>query len=121
VTRLIRKSELHGQSGQVLDTYDATEGFKQALSRPDDLPGFDDLLNAVGANRANYLQANRQQKLIEAVSSGDWVMVKSRIAADNGGASWNAFKPKPVPLLAVRNHAQRCVTPRVPLAQSPSR
>jgi hypothetical protein len=97
VSKLIPKSELHHQPGQVLDTYHAVEEFKQALNYPGDLPGFDDLLNAIGANRANYMQSAHQRKLLEAVTSGDWVIVKPRVKADNGGASWNAFKPKPEP------------------------
>jgi len=108
VTRLIPKSELHGQRNQVLDTYQAMEDFRQALNRPDDLPGFDDLLNAMGLHRSNYLQGVNQRKLIDAVSNGDWALVKPRVAADNGGASWNAFKPKPEPAPAqhlVEEHA----------------
>ncbi|MHC8372676.1 hypothetical protein ACYZT2_18170 [Pseudomonas sp. MDT1-85] len=108
MTRLIPKSELHGQRDQVLDTYQAMEDFRQALNRPDDLPGFDELLNAVGLNRSNYMQGANQRKLIDAVSNGDWAMVKPRVATDNGGASWNAFKPKPEPSPAeylVEEHA----------------
>ncbi|EJM06130.1 hypothetical protein PMI18_00877 [Pseudomonas sp. GM102] len=108
MTRLIPKSELHGLRDQVLDTYQAMEDFRQALNRPDDLPGFDELLNAVGLNRSNYMQGANQRKLIDAVSNGDWALVKPRVAADNGGASWNAFKPKPEPAPAehlVEEHA----------------
>jgi hypothetical protein len=108
VTRLIPKSELHGQRDQVLDTYQAMEDFRQALNRPDDLPGFDELLNAVSLNRSNYMQGANPRKLIDAVSNGDWALVKPRVAADNGGASWNAFKPKPEPAPAehlVEEHA----------------
>ncbi|WP_445177797.1 hypothetical protein [Pseudomonas sp. McL0111] len=97
MSKLIPKSEHHHQPGQVLDTYQAVEEFRQALNYPGDLPGFDDLLNAIGANRANYMQSAHQRKLLEAVTSGDWVIVKPRVKADNGGASWNAFKPKPEP------------------------
>lgn len=108
MTRLIPQSELHGQRSQVLDPYQAMEEFRQALNRPDDLPGFDDLLNAMGLHRSNYLQGANQRKLIDAVSNGDWALVKPRVAADNGGASWNAFKPKPEPAPAqhlVEEHA----------------
>ncbi|MFJ2714263.1 hypothetical protein ACIOZM_25860 [Pseudomonas sp. NPDC087346] len=97
MSKLIPKSELHHQPGQVLDAYQAVEEFKHALNYPGDLPGFDDLLNAIGANRANHMQSAHQRKLLEAVTSGDWVIVKPRVKADNGGASWNAFKPKPDP------------------------
>lgn len=82
VTRLIPKSELHGLRDQVLDTYQAMEDFRQALNRPDDLPGFDELLNAVGLNRSNYMQGANQRKLIDAVSNGDWALVKPRVAAE---------------------------------------
>ncbi|MHC8327749.1 hypothetical protein [Pseudomonas sp. LB1P83] len=108
MTRLIPKSELHGQRSQLLDPYQAMEEFRQALNRPDDLPGFDDLLNAMGLHRSNYLQGVNQRKLIDAVSNGDWALVKPRVTADNGGASWNAFKPKPEPAPAqylVEEHA----------------
>ncbi|MFJ2366169.1 hypothetical protein ACIPIN_21100 [Pseudomonas sp. NPDC087697] len=108
MAKLIPKSQLAGQRGRVLDNSQATYDLQQALSYPDSLQGFDDLLNAVGANRSNYMQAAHQKKLIDAVSSGDWVMVTPRIAPDNGGASWNAFKPKPEPLPAqhlVEDHA----------------
>lgn len=84
------------------------EEFRQALNRPDDLPGFDDLLNAMGLHRSNYLQGVNQRNLIDAVSNGDWALVKPRVTADNGGASWNAFKPKPEPAPAqhlVEEHA----------------
>lgn len=90
--RLIPKRELHGQ--HVLASDQAMDNFRQALNRPDDLPGFDDLLNAIGLNRSNYLQGANQRKLIDAVTNGEWVVVKPRVVADNGGASWNAFKPK---------------------------
>lgn len=73
------------------------ENFREALNRPDDLPGFDDLLNALGLSRSNYMQGANQRKLIAAVSSGDWIVVKPLVVAGNGGASWNAFKPKPEP------------------------
>ena len=73
------------------------ENFRQALNRPDELPGFDDLLNAMGLNRSNYLQGVNQRRLVDAVSSGDWVVVKPRVVVDNGGASWNAFKSQPEP------------------------
>ncbi|WP_148057422.1 iron-containing alcohol dehydrogenase [Pseudomonas brassicacearum] len=76
MTRLIPKSELHGQRNQLLDPYHAMEDFRQALNRPDELPGFDDLLNAMGLNRSNYMQGANQRKLIEAVRNGDWVVVK---------------------------------------------
>lgn len=93
--RLISQRELHGQ--QALDPHQAMENFRQALNRPDELPGFDDLLNAMGLNRSNYLQGGNQRKLVDAVSSGDWVVVKPRVVVDNGGASWNASKPQPEP------------------------
>lgn len=97
MTRLIPQNQLTGQHGQVLDSHQAVADLRQALSYPYDLQGFDDLLVAIGANRSNYMQAANQQKLINAVSNGDWVMVTPRIDPDNGGASWNAFKPKPEP------------------------
>lgn len=43
------------------------------------------------------MQGANQRKLVEAISNGEWVVVKPRAIADNGGASWNAFKPKPEP------------------------
>ncbi|WP_426206466.1 hypothetical protein [Pseudomonas sp. TWP3-1] len=97
MTRLIPQSELHGQREQILDSYQAMEDFRQALNLPDDLPGFDDLLNAMGLHRSNYMQAANERKLIDAVRNGEWALVKPRVAADNGGASWNGFKPKPEP------------------------
>ncbi|WP_347928001.1 hypothetical protein [Pseudomonas helvetica] len=108
MTKLIPKSQLAGQRGQVLDSSQAAYDLRQALSSPDNLQGFDDLLSSVGAHRSNYMQAVHQKKLIDAVSSGDWVMVAPRVAPDNGGASWNAFKPKPEPPPAqhlVEDHA----------------
>jgi len=108
VTKLIPKSQLAGQRGQVLDSSQASYDLSRALSYPDNLQGFDNLLSAVGADRSNYMQAAHQKKLIDAVSSGDWVMVTPRVAPDNGGASWNAFKPKPEPPPAqhlVEDHA----------------
>lgn len=74
MTKLIPQHQLAGQSGQVLDSHQATDALRQALNYPYDLQGFDDLLNAVGANHSNYMQAAHQQKLINAVSNGDWVM-----------------------------------------------
>jgi hypothetical protein len=56
------------------------ENFREALNRPDDLPGFDDLLNALGLNRSNYMQGANQRKLIEAVSNGDWNLPDSKEA-----------------------------------------
>lgn len=97
MTRLIPQSELLGQRDQILDSYQALEDFRQALSRPDELPGFDDLLNAMGLHRSNYMQGANERKLIDAVRNGEWALVKPRMATDNGGASWNAFKPKPEP------------------------
>jgi len=97
VARLIPQSELHGQRDQILDSYQAMEEFRQALNRPDDLPGFDDLLNAMGLHRSNYMQGANERKLIDAVRNGEWAVVKPRKVADSGGASWNAFKPKPEP------------------------
>ncbi|ALI02107.1 hypothetical protein C1Y08_21870 [Pseudomonas sp. FW306-02-F02-AA] len=108
MTKLIPKSQLASQRGQVLDSSQAAYNLRQALSSPDNLQGFDDLLRAVGVHRSNYMQATHQKKLIDAVSSGDWLMVVPRVAADNGGASWNAFKPKPEPPPAqhlVEDHA----------------
>jgi hypothetical protein len=93
--RLIPKDLLTGQRGHVLDSYQATDDLRQVLSYPDELLGFDDLLSAIGANRSNYMQSAHQQKLFSAVSSGDWVIVKQRVNSDNGGASWNGFKPNP--------------------------
>lgn len=95
MTRLIPKNQLTSQHGQVLDSHQAVADLRQALNYPYDLQGFDDLLSAVGVNSSNYMQAANQQKLINAVSNGDWVMVTPRIDSDNGGASWNAFNPKP--------------------------
>ncbi|WP_339508564.1 hypothetical protein [Pseudomonas sp. RL_35y_Pfl2_P42] len=95
MTRLIPQRELHGQ--QLLDTHQAMDTFRQALNRPDELPGFDDMLNAMGLNQSNYLQGANQRKLVEAIRNGDWVVVKPRVVADSGGASWNAFKPEPPP------------------------
>lgn len=97
MTRLIPLSEFHGQREQILDAYEAMEQFRQALNRPDDLPGFDDLLNAMGLHRNSYMQGANERKLIDAVRNGDWALVKPRMATDNGGASWNAFNPKPEP------------------------
>ncbi|WP_339463930.1 hypothetical protein [Pseudomonas sp. EA_65y_Pfl2_P74] len=91
MTKLINQHDTHAQ--QVLDSHQAMDTFRQALNRPDELPGFDDLLNAMGLNQSG---AN-QRKLVEAISSGQWVVVKPRVVEDNGGASWNAFKPKPEP------------------------
>ena len=95
--RLIPKDLLAGQRSQILDSYQATDDLRQALSYPEELSGFDDLLSAIGANRSNYMQSANQQKLISAVSNGDWVIVKQRVNSDNGGASWNGFKAKPEP------------------------
>lgn len=97
VKKLIPKDLLASQRGHVLDSHQATEDLRLALSYPDDLLGFDDLLNAIGVNRSNYMQSGNQQKLINAVSNGDWVLVKPRVDPDNGGASWNGFKTKPEP------------------------
>jgi len=76
VTRLIPQSEFHGQREQILDSYQSMEHFRQALNRPDDLPGFDDLLNAMSLHRDNYMQGANEQKLIDAVRNGDWAMGK---------------------------------------------
>jgi hypothetical protein len=76
VTRLIPQSEFHGQREQILDSYQSMEHFRQALNRPDDLPGFDDLLNAMGLHRSNYMQGANEQKLIDAVRNGDWATGK---------------------------------------------
>ncbi|WP_339431642.1 MULTISPECIES: hypothetical protein [unclassified Pseudomonas] len=95
MTRLINQHDTHAQ--QVLDSHQAMDTFRQALNRPDELPGFDDMLNAMGLNQSNYLQGANQRKLVEAIRNGDWVVVKPRVVADSGGASWNAFKPKPEP------------------------
>ena len=106
VTRLIPQRELHGQ--QALDTHQAMDTFREALNRPDELPGFDNLLNAMGLNHSNYLQGANQRKLVEAINNGDWVIVKPRVVTDSGGASWNAFSPQPEPPLAeqlVEDHA----------------
>lgn len=106
VTRLIPQRELHGQ--QVLDTHQAMDIFREALNRPDELPGFDNLLNAMNLNHSNYLQGANQRKLGEAISNGEWVVVKPRVVANNSGASWNAFKPKSEPPPAehlVEDHA----------------
>ncbi|WP_415769840.1 hypothetical protein [Pseudomonas sp. LB3P38] len=97
MTKLIPQHQLAGQRGQVLDSHQAADALRQALNYPYDLQGFDDLLNAVGANHSNYMQTAHQQKLINAVSNGDWVMVTPRAKLDNGGASWNGFKTKPEP------------------------
>ncbi|MFJ2430086.1 hypothetical protein [Pseudomonas sp. NPDC087804] len=106
MTRLIPQRELHGQ--QVLDTHQAMDIFREALNRPDELPGFDNLLNAMNLNHSNYLQGANQRKLGEAISNGEWVVVKPRVVANNSGASWNAFKPKSEPPPAehlVEDHA----------------
>ncbi|MHC8411924.1 hypothetical protein ACYZTR_17815 [Pseudomonas sp. Hz4] len=97
MTKLIPQHQLAGQRGQVLDSHQAIDALRQALNYPYDLQGFDDLLNAVGANHSNYMQAAHQQKLINAVSNGDWVMVTPRVNLDNSGGSWNGFKSKPEP------------------------
>lgn len=112
VTRLIPQRELHGQ--QVLDTHQAMDIFREALNRPDELPGFDNLLNAMKLNQSNYLQGANQRKLVEAISNGEWVVVKPRVVADNSGASWNAFRPKPEPPPAehlVEDHAYTLPSP----------
>jgi hypothetical protein len=85
--------------------------FREALNRPDELPGFDNLLNAMNLNHSNYLQGANQRKLGEAISNGEWVVVKPRVVANNSGASWNAFKPKSEPPPAehlVEDHAYTC-------------
>ena len=108
MTKLIPQHQLAGQSGQVLDSHQAADALRQALNYPYDLQGFDDLLNAVGANRSNYMQIAHQQKLIQAVINGDWVMVTPRVNLDKSGGSWNGFKPKPEPPPAqhlVEDHA----------------
>ncbi|WP_338802197.1 hypothetical protein V9L13_08610 [Pseudomonas sp. RSB 5.4] len=97
MARLIPQSELHGQRDQILDSYQAMEEFRQAMNRPDDLPGFDDLLKAMGLHRSNYRQGANKRKLIDAVHNGEWAVVKPRKVADSGGASWSAFNPKPEP------------------------
>lgn len=84
MTRLIPQRELHGQ--QALDTHQAMDTFREALNRPDELPGFDNLLNAMGLNHSNYLQGANQRKLVEAINNGDWVIVKPRVVTDSGGA-----------------------------------
>lgn len=76
MTRLIPQSEFHSQREQILDSYQSMEHFRQALNRPDDLPGFDDLLNAMCLHRDNYMQGANEQKLIDAVRNGDWAMGK---------------------------------------------
>ncbi|MFJ5238654.1 hypothetical protein ACIP86_18295 [Pseudomonas neuropathica] len=106
MTKLIPQRELHGQ--QVLDTHQTMDTFREALNRPDELPGFDNLLNAMGLNQSNYLQGANQRKLVEAISNGEWVIVKPRVVAQNSGGSLNAFKPKPEPPPAehlVEDHA----------------
>jgi hypothetical protein len=97
VARLIPQSELHGQRDHILDSYQAMEEFRQAMNRPDDLPGFDDLLKAMGLHRSNYRQGANQRKLIDAVHNGEWAVVKPRKVADSSGASWSAFNLKPEP------------------------
>jgi hypothetical protein len=97
VNKLIPQNQIAGQRGRVLATHQAIDVLRQSLNYPNDLQGFDDLLNAVGANSTNYMQAAHQQKLIDAVNRGDWVIVTPRVNPDNGGASWNAFKTKPEP------------------------
>jgi hypothetical protein len=67
------------------------------MNRPDDLPGFDDLLKAMGLHRSNYRQGANQRKLIDAVPNGEWAVVKPRKVADSSGASWSAFNLKPEP------------------------
>lgn len=98
MTRLIPQSELHGQRDQIIDSYQALEDFRQALNRPDELPGFDDLLNAMGLHRSNYMQGANERKLIDAVRNGEWALVKPRLATDNGGASWTPSSPNPTHL-----------------------
>lgn len=108
MTKLIPQHQLGGERGQVLDSHQAADALRQALNYPYDVQGFDDLLNAVGANRSNYMQAAHQQKLINAVSSGDWAVVTPRVNPDNGGGSWNGFKTQPEPPPAqhlVEDHA----------------
>ncbi|WP_054054486.1 hypothetical protein [Pseudomonas nunensis] len=97
MTKLIPQHQLAGQQGQALDSHQATDALRQALNYPDDLQGFDDLLQAVGANRSNYSQSTHQQKIIDAVRNGDWVVVKPRIDPDSGGASWNGVRTRPEP------------------------
>ncbi|MCF4994516.1 hypothetical protein GIW70_23135 [Pseudomonas syringae] len=81
----------------MIDTFRAVEELKQALIHPQALSGFDDLLFAIGANRTNYMQSAHQRKLMDAITSGKWVIVKPSAPTDNAGASWNGFKPKPEP------------------------
>lgn len=97
MNKLIPQNQIAGQRGHVLAIHQAIDVLRQSLNYPNDLQGFDDLLNAVGANSTNYMQAAHQQKLIDAVNRGDWVIVTPRVNPDNGGASWNAFKTKPEP------------------------
>lgn len=108
MTKLIPQHQFAGQHGQALDSYQATDALRQAMNYPDDLQGFDDLLQAVGASRSNYLQSTHQQKLIDSVRNGDWIVVKPRVDTDNAGASWNGFQTKPEPPPAqhlVEDHA----------------
>jgi hypothetical protein len=108
VTKLIPQHQLVGERGQVLDSHQAADALRQALNYPHDLQGFNDLLNAVGANSSNYMQAAHQQKLLNAVSSDDWAMVTPRVNPENGSGSWNGFKTQPEPPPAqhrVEDHA----------------
>ena len=108
MTRLIPHHELAIGSDQIIDPDQAVYDLRQAFNYPYDLQGFDDFLNAFGINHSNYMRAANQQKLIDAVSRGDWVMVRPKAVKDSGGASWNSFNPKPEPAPAqhlVEEHA----------------
>ncbi|WP_162556226.1 hypothetical protein [Pseudomonas sp. 31-12] len=92
MTKLIPNTN-SAASAAVLDSHQAADALRQALNYPYDVQGFDDLLNAVGANRSNYMQAAHQQKLINAVSSGNWAVVTPRVNPDNGAAHGMGSRP----------------------------
>ena len=85
MTQLIPHHELTIGSGQIIDQDQAVDALRQALNYPYDLQGFDNLLNALGINHSNYMQAANQKKLIDAVSRGEWVMVRPKVVKDSGG------------------------------------
>jgi len=97
MARLIPHHQFDGQRGQIVESYQAAHDLRQAFSYPDDLQGFDDLLEAIGANRSSYMRPGNQEKLMDAVRRGEWVMVRPKMNEGSGGASWNAFKTKPEP------------------------
>lgn len=78
---LMTRSTPTEQSDLVLATDQAVYEMPSVLSYPHEVNGFDELLDAVGAHRSNYMQATYRKKIVAALNSGEWLMVVS----DNQG------------------------------------